>query len=642
MNGSRHFRMQLLPTLVVLVSLLVFAALARGAEFGDISVTAQPPPRGLTWHGYIELRVDVVNHSPMRSREVRLEFPGRYGSGFGDHLARISRTVKVGPQASARVPMWVPALPSNGGELAVVIDGRRQQSMVPMSGIDHGRMFIHGSTMQNPTLLLSRRVPQSIRDAGELALIGTTSSGGSSSLSPPPGRTGKEAVLLTAETESPQWSSHWLAYTAYTGVMVTGEELRAMPAAVREAIWQYVIAGGGLIVIGKFDLPQSWAQSFRSGRTKSDSTEHTLFHIGAGLCYQTQGTKLAGSEAEPSWREIRDQFASLEQPWARRWNTNDAVTQFPVVEKITIPARGLLGLVIFFALIIGPINALVLTKLQRRIWMLWTVPTLSLVMSLAVFGYGALSEGWSSKARSTFVTLLDQPGQTATTWGVTGFYAPLTPRDGLRLPSDVEVTPVLSGMFDQGSSRTMDWSVDQHLDSGWISARVPSYLMIRRSERRTERLTVSPQPDDSVTVVNGLGGRITKLSLVSLKGLEYTADQAIEPGASVTLRPQPASKVLRTVPPVARTHQLWQLRANTWPDAVNKIAQSTVENLHLGSYLAELDATPFVPDALANIREHRRTQVVLGLFDSPPTDLPAPASTTAPQSETEMQPRPSP
>src|SRR5262249_22076700 len=149
-------------------------------------------------------------------------------------------------------------------------------------------------------------------------------------------------------------------------------------------------------------------------------------------------------------------------------------------EDVGVPVRGLFVLMVLFCIGIGPVNLWLLGRKDRRIWMLWTVPVLSLLTCLAVFGYMLISEGWHGHLRTEAVTLLDETTHRATSFGWTAFYAPLTPGDGLHFSSDTEVMwlkgqDLLRGPYGysrtpdvSSSSCTLDWSQDQHLASGWI------------------------------------------------------------------------------------------------------------------------------------------------------------------------------
>src|SRR5262249_41205914 len=61
-----------------------------------------------------------------------------------------------------------------------------------------------------------------------------------------------------AEFPVTDWSPHWLAYSRYDGIAITGDELRKMPSAVQSALWQYVECGGCLLILGGGHVPDSW------------------------------------------------------------------------------------------------------------------------------------------------------------------------------------------------------------------------------------------------------------------------------------------------------------------------------------------------------------------------------------------------
>src|SRR5439155_282988 len=102
------------------------------------------------------------------------------------------------------------------------------------------------------------------------------------------------------------------------------------------------------------------------------------------------------------------------------------------------------ALMILFSLGIGPVNLWLLAHYKRKLWLLWTVPLISLCTCVAVFGYMVLAEGWQGHARIESVTILDQtePEPRANTLGRCGLYSPITPGDGLRFSLATEITPL--------------------------------------------------------------------------------------------------------------------------------------------------------------------------------------------------------
>ena len=86
------------------------------------------------------------------------------------------------------------------------------------------------------------------------------------------------------------------------------------------------------------------------------------------------------------------------------------------------------------------------------------------------------------------------------------------------------------------SPRTVDWTHDQHLASGWVTARVPSHFMVRKSETRRERITVRRGTNTDLRIVNGLGADIHQFWLADKDGTIYSAS-AIPAGEEAKLTP---------------------------------------------------------------------------------------------------------
>src|SRR5262249_16343464 len=192
-----------------------------------------------------------------------------------------------------------------------------------------------------------------------------------------------------------------------------------------------------------------------------------------------------------------------------------------VIDDIRVPIRGMVLIMFLFVVAIGPVNLLVLARLKRRTWLLWTVPAISFVTCLIVFTYSLLSEGVTPDVRTERFTVLDQVTRRAASVGTTAFYCPLTPSQGLFFEGETEATPLV-GLWDYraGSERQMDWTRSQHLERGWITARVPAHFRLRKSALRRERIQLNYADR---TVMNGLGARVQSLWLADSKGQIYTA-----------------------------------------------------------------------------------------------------------------------
>jgi hypothetical protein len=450
--------------------------------------------------------------------------------------------------------------------------------------------------------------------------------------------------VVSSEVPVSSWLTTWLGYSRYDGIVVTGDELGAAPAGVQAALWQYAETGGSLLVLGNARVPESWKKWHK------DEAGVEVYQVGLGKAL------VCGKAGYPAWKAQRwSVIASawmdtVSNPWFQIDSATIANSLLRVVDDAGIPVGGLFTLMLLFTLVIGPLNLWLLGRKGRRLWMLWTVPSISLVTCLAVFGYMLLVEGWQGHLRTEGVTILDENAQRATSLGLTGFYAPMAPGDGLHFSRDSEVVWQKGDDYgyhyrDRGSSAAcaVDWSQDQHFASGWVSARVPSHFKVRKSEvPRRERLTVHRRPDGTLSAVNGLGAPILQLWLADERGQVHTAEE-VAPGAEATLTPRgdlPAVK--QGSPPLRNLTQ-----SNTWltpaastvspsfrritpavsmkkaaspaPAPAPAPAGTSLANNPTGwlsprGYVAILDGAPFFEEALRNARTRKGRNIVIGIL----------------------------
>jgi len=243
---------------------------------------------------------------------------------------------------------------------------------------------------------------------------------------------------------------------------------------------------------------------------------------------------------------------------------------------------------------------------------LWTVPLISLLTCLAVSGYSLLSEGWGGRSRYLSFTILDERSHRASTIGLNAFYAPLTPGDGLRYGTETEVSPQGSSYYysyDSTPTRSADWTEDQHLETGWVTARTPAYFMVRKSETRRERLTMARSGDGSLSVVNGLGVSIRNLWLADEVGIIYTGS-GIAAGASANL--QMTNQHIAT----GNIGGLRKAFAEDWISLVQRAATGS-DLVRPRSYVADIDACPFLEEGLKGVKEKKHEARVYGIMKGP-------------------------
>ena len=410
-------------------------------------------------------------------------------------------------------------------------------------------------------------------------------------------------TILRSELEASGWSESWLAFTPFDLVVMSRTDLAAMTAAQQSALWSYVEAGGGLAVLGLTELPKAWQSAV--GRTVNNARIGKA-NAGFGHCLMVNAASIAGLDRiqVDALRELAREGGQVWQSMPTEGNANN---EFPVIEDIRIPVRGIVFIMLAFILVVGPLNIFFCARANRRTAMLWTIPLISFITCAIVFGYSLMSEGITPSLRTEAITVLDQAAHRAATLARQAFYTPLTPGGGLRYSHDTEVTPLVEvNRYNGGNSRELELSQSQHLTRGWITARVPAHFALRKAETRRERITVQKLPDGRVTVVNGLGADIQTFWLRDDKGRLFKGE-GLKAGQNAPLRSENGDAF-------NYGSSLATLYQGSWATAHDALVGSSASQVRPNTYLAVLAETPFIENGLGKPGKSRSRQTIIGLL----------------------------
>jgi hypothetical protein len=425
----------------------------------------------------------------------------------------------------------------------------------------------------------------------------------------PPSSSGTPThTLLRCELPAAEWSESWLSYTPYDAVALSATDLRTLSPAAFSALWSYMECGGTVVVFGGTTLPEAW-RAF----PKNTIDGGELRHIGLGRCFSFEASQIS-SLSSSNIKRITESVDTSGRTWQSLPNLETANQTFPVVENYRVPVRSTVFVMLLFVIAIGPINLIVLSRTNRRTWLLWTIPAISFLTCMLVFVYSFVREGVTPDTRIASVTLLDQVHSRAASIGMTAFYCPLTPSQGLFFSSETEATPLMEMVnYGRGTSREVDWTQAQHFGRGWVSARVPAHFYLRKAETCRVRLEVETQ-NGQTTILNGLGAPIKNLWLADGTSHVFAATN-IAAGQKLTL---PASTEL------LKKEQLGPRKLLEDCGVQGNVLDGTIY-LQPNTYVAELDANPFIENALGAKAQSSRTKshaVVFGTIDSPEKALP--------------------
>jgi hypothetical protein len=266
-------------------------------------------------------------------------------------------------------------------------------------------------------------------------------------------------------------------------------------------------------------------------------------------------------EANESWTRRRRSALMLARRATSDWRSrhgmspDEANYDFP---KLLVPGVGLAPvwefeiLITLFVLLIGPVNYLVLKRFGRLHLLILTVPLAAALMTTTLFAYAVLSDGFGTIVRAQSFTSLNQATGEAACWTRLSYYSGMAPSQGLSMPDDVAVYPVIPGWNESsidasiGAEREMIWAPPEaKLIRGWLRSRTPTQFLTIRARKSPYRLDLS-QSKDRLAASNELGTAIKFVVAIDENGQLFAAED-VPNGASGSLLPIARVDAIRRV-----------------------------------------------------------------------------------------------
>ena len=202
------------------------------------------------------------------------------------------------------------------------------------------------------------------------------------------------------------------------------------------------------------------------------------------------------------------------------------------------PIGGLIVLLFGYILLVGPVNYLVLRRLDRREWAWITVPVLILVFTVGSFGIGGLLRGSDVIIHEVGI-VRGAPGTTAATvQSYLGIFSPSRSTYQVRVPGDALLSAPMNGdVFGTGTTTALD--VLQG-DPSRVRDLAVGFGAIRTI--RAEASATGPEVVADLRLVDGrLQGTVTNRSAKSLEAAAIVVGSSavrlndIAPGATATV-----------------------------------------------------------------------------------------------------------
>lgn len=575
--GSRR-AMQFFVT-VILVAVVVAVVPARiaqavgeqyGASDSDIQMNVDYRWAGGSVGGYYPIRISLQNRG--LSRELELTFRPLHSA----KVPVVSRRISIDQNASATLTLLIPlAGDGNYGSLTVSHDGReleKLQNTISLPDIDYqdsrpailgisrtplamqpledaitsltssghgGRIsgYGYGKSQDNQTVepfrlpdtwlayssidlvAISMDVLEGLPESQKAAILDWTRAGGTLmvfSVGEPVGKSRKLAQRTEAESQSAalNWQGARPGLRTRIPALHLDEHGNLGGPAIGTAMEVPLEEGAE-------PATEADAQNSQFKFTwPLASTTFAMRDFGQGRLIGFVENPFTGTAQDWGW--LLQSF-----PFQEMWQTsrlgvagrmdNAEFLEFLIAGIRSVPVMAFLVFISLFTFVIGPLNYFVLARKKKLNFLVVTIPALAVVTSGFLFGYSALSHGFSVKSRVRSLTIIDQGNNKSVTTARLALYAGMTPSDGLSFSPSTAVVPIRASGEEFGSART-DWTETQWLRSGWLRSRTRTQFLTKNVRPERGRLTVAAGTQTELPVTNGLEWGIASLIVTDQDG----------------------------------------------------------------------------------------------------------------------------
>lgn len=268
------------------------------------------------------------------------------------------------------------------------------------------------------------------------------------------------------------------------------------------------------------------------------------YRCGHGVLFHHQVDGAEG-EGQPLDLPLAAQHAARDAVWypgasvvpTEGWRHESWTVEIPGIGEL--PLVTFLGILLVFALVIGPLNFYILARFKRPNMLLLTIPVASLGCSILIVVFGIMHEGLGVRSASCSHTVLDQRIQRHATVERMSFYAGISPAAGLVPGASTVVLP--EDFREPRTFRVDEREGTRRLGGAFLPVRVVEPQLRLATAAGRPRLLVDAAregQDAHLEVTNGLGVPIESLMLRDASGFYHELAAPIADGEAQVLEPQ--------------------------------------------------------------------------------------------------------
>lgn len=309
----------------------------------------------------------------------------------------------------------------------------------------------------------------------------------------------------------------WRMLTSFSMIVVDGATVVAsgMTTELQEAIRRYAFSGGTVIVSAGDSMPTGSLRDL-AVKARNRVLPYGLGHIVAIARFETDRS---GTEAV---------LAEVPLLGSGLWPATHDL--FPVQDIAGLgkaPVTVFVLVILAFAILVGPVNFVILRRRKKPLLALVTVPILGFGTTVVILAYGIFHDGFGVRGVVKSCTVLDQVNHEAVSINTSTLFAGMAPSDMTMEPDSL----VLSRRAGLGRNDWVDrWNWDgnrQRLDGGILPSRTVTPLLAVQQGPMRERLTVRRSGDTLELLLDGGIEPVGKVVLCDLGGQHWSGRDGV-------------------------------------------------------------------------------------------------------------------
>lgn len=285
----------------------------------------------------------------------------------------------------------------------------------------------------------------------------------------------------------------WRMLTSFSMIVVDGAAVLAsgMTRELQEAIRRYAYAGGTVVVASGDSMPSGPLRDLAQ-RALNRVMAHGFGYVTAIASFETDR---AGTAQVLSAVPILGTGV-----WPA---TPDLFPQQDIAGLGKAPVTAFVLVILAFAVLVGPVNFMILRRRKKPLLALITVPVAGFGTTLVILAYGIFHDGFGVRGVGRSATLLDQARHEAVSTTTNTLFAGIAP-SALTMEPDSLVLSWRAGIDRDDWVDRWSWDANrQRLDGGILPSRTVTPLLAVQQGPVRERLTVRRSGDTLELLLDG-------------------------------------------------------------------------------------------------------------------------------------------